>query len=308
MKNKMKIWQKIVLLLWVTMLSSAVVAVEKVTYIHTDALGSPMAGSDANGDLVWKEDYRPYGEPIRKQSKNQKLWYTGKEYDDDIGLSYYGARWYDPAIGRFMGVDPVEVDPENIHLFNRYAYANNNPYRYVDPDGNSPLEWGFIAGDVVSLGVNIGIGNYGAAAWDVVNIGLDIFAPPGVSQASHVFKGAALAGKATKSGKSFQTYTKTNPKTGQTYCGRTSGCGTPEQNVARRDSKHHMNKDGFGPAVLDKSSANSGAVRGREQQLIDAYGGARSTGGTSGNRINGISAKNQKRGSYMDQARKEFGG
>lgn len=194
----MKIWQKIVLLLWVTMLSSAVVAVEKVTYIHTDALGSPMAGSDANGDLVWKEDYRPYGEPIRKQSKNQKLWYTGKEYDDDIGLSYYGARWYDPAIGRFMGVDPVEVDPENIHLFNRYAYANNNPYRYVDPDGNSPLEWGFIAGDVVSLGVNIGIGNYGAAAWDVVNIGLDIFAPPGVSQASHVLKGAVLAGKATK--------------------------------------------------------------------------------------------------------------
>lgn len=115
-------------------------AVEKVTYIHTDALGSPMAGSDANGDLVWKEDYRPYGEPIRKQPSGNKLWYTGKPYDDDIGLSYYGARWYDPAIGRFMGVDPVEVIPENIHHFNRYVYANNNPYRYIDPDGNVPVD------------------------------------------------------------------------------------------------------------------------------------------------------------------------
>lgn len=64
-------------------------------------------------------------------------------------------------------------------------------------------------------------------------------------------------------GKTLQTYTKTNPKTGQTYCGRTSGCGTPEQNIARRDANHHMNQDGYGPAVLDKSSSNSAAIRGR---------------------------------------------
>ncbi len=43
------------------------------------------------------------------------------------------------ASARFMGVDPAEVDTANIHSFNRYAYANNNPYRFVDPDGRSPL-------------------------------------------------------------------------------------------------------------------------------------------------------------------------
>ena len=46
-----------------------------------------------------------------------------------------GARYYIPLIGRFTGVDPVDFKEENTHSFNRYAYANNNPYKYVDPDG-----------------------------------------------------------------------------------------------------------------------------------------------------------------------------
>lgn len=92
------------------------------------------------------------------------------------------------------------------------------------------------------------------------------------------------------------------------YCGRTSGCGTPEQNVARRDANHHVSDEGFGPAVLDKSSTNRAAIRGREQQLIDAHGGAKSMGGTSGNKINGISPKNPKRNNYLNQANKEFSG
>jgi len=65
---------------------------------------------------------------------------------------------------------------------------------------------------------------------------------------------------------------------------------------------------GYGPAVLDKSSSNSNAIRGREQQLIDAYGGAKSTGGSSGNAINGISSKNKKKEIYLESANKEFGG
>jgi len=43
------------------------------------------------------------------------------------------ARYYDPVIGRFYGNDPVGFN--NVHNFNRYAYANNNPYTFVDPDG-----------------------------------------------------------------------------------------------------------------------------------------------------------------------------
>jgi uncharacterized protein RhaS with RHS repeats len=45
------------------------------------------------------------------------------------------ARYYDPVIGRFYSNDPVGFT--NIHTFNRYGYANNNPYKYVDPDGQS---------------------------------------------------------------------------------------------------------------------------------------------------------------------------
>src|SRR4051812_4670508 len=48
-----------------------------------------------------------------------------------------GARYYDPMIGRFISPDPKLFDEQNPQLFNRYAYANNNPYRYVDPDGRS---------------------------------------------------------------------------------------------------------------------------------------------------------------------------
>ena len=107
--------------------------------------------------------------------------------------------------------------------------------------------------------------------------------------------------------KTYQTYTKTNSKTGEVYSGRTSGKGSPIDNVKKRDAKHHMNKKGFGPAVLDKSSSNKNAIRGREQQLIDKHGGAKSMGGTSGNAVNGISKKNKNRQKYLRAARKEFG-
>ncbi|MCJ8315098.1 MAG: hypothetical protein HRU38_23820 [Saccharospirillaceae bacterium] len=69
-----------------------------------------------------------------------------------------------------------------------------------------------------------------------------------------------------------------------------------------------MNEKGYGPVQRDVSSENKSAIRGREQQSIDANGGAQSVGGTSGNAINGISKYNPKREHYMSQARKEFGG
>jgi uncharacterized protein RhaS with RHS repeats len=48
---------------------------------------------------------------------------------------YMQARYYDPVIGRFYSNDPVGFT--NVHTFNRYAYANNNPYKYIDPDGRT---------------------------------------------------------------------------------------------------------------------------------------------------------------------------
>ena len=67
--------------------------------------------------------------------------FTAKERDTETGLDYFGARYYSGRIERFTSVDPAMtiqanlVDPQR---WNRYAYARNNPYRYMDPDGLSP--------------------------------------------------------------------------------------------------------------------------------------------------------------------------
>lgn len=109
--------------------------------------------------------------------------------------------------------------------------------------------------------------------------------------------------------KTYQTYTRYNPKTGKCYTGRTSGYGTPEENVRDRGyGQPHLNAEGFSPPVLDRSSPNYGSIRGREQQVMDLNGGAASAGGTSRNAINGISPFNPLgRYVYLPSAEEEFG-
>jgi hypothetical protein len=125
----------------------------------------------------------------------------------------------------------------------------------------------------------------------------------------HNASGPGCGVGANSGSKTHVTYTKPGPN-GEMYSGRSSGPSrmTPEEIVARRDAGHHMNDKDFGPAMLDKSSSNGAAIRGREQQLIEANGGAQSTGGTSGNAINGISPTNKKGSDYRSEADLEFGG
>ncbi len=133
---------------------------ETVTYYHTDALGSIVAASDDKGEVIWRRTYTPYGERFADTSPEgaERQGFTGKPHDSDLGLSYFGARWYDPRLGRFMGMDPVGVEPGNIHSFNRYAYANNNPYRYVDLDGDFPVDTIWDIGNVIWDAGKIAVG------------------------------------------------------------------------------------------------------------------------------------------------------
>lgn len=112
-----------------------------VTYYHNDAAGSPMLATNAAGNVVWKENYRPYGDKLNNQaaSSENSIGFTGKPYDANTGFVYMGARYYDPVLGRFAGIDPEGFREEDLHSSNRYAYANNNPYKYVDPDGRLPF-------------------------------------------------------------------------------------------------------------------------------------------------------------------------
>lgn len=116
----------------------------QIKYIHLDVLGSPIAETDSSGNVVWREIYTPYGEVLNNPSNNKNnQGFTGHISDSDTGLVYMQARFYDPVVGRFYSKDPVS-SKGHLNLggeqgFNRYAYAYNNPYKYIDPDGEIPL-------------------------------------------------------------------------------------------------------------------------------------------------------------------------
>ena len=154
-------------LLLILLLAAPAVAQDRVTYYHTDHAGSPVAATDAGGEVLWRESYAPYGSRLMRQAPANELWFTGKREDATLGLHYFGARWYDADLGRFISIDPAGFDENNIQLFNRYAYANNNPYGYVDPDGGLPfaipLVWagkGLMALGAGVSGHAVGTGGY----------------------------------------------------------------------------------------------------------------------------------------------------
>ncbi|MCW5284257.1 hypothetical protein D5043_08225 [Verminephrobacter eiseniae] len=158
-----------------------------ITYFHNDIAGTPMMATNASGAVIWKESYLPYGQrqQLPNASAGNKLWFTGKPYDANTGLSYMGARYYMPLTGRFTGMDPKDLVPEQPHSFNRYAYANNNPNKYVDPDGKiAETVWDAfnLALGFQSLVDNARAGNWANAAIDLAGITLDAAATtvPGV--------------------------------------------------------------------------------------------------------------------------------
>jgi RHS repeat-associated protein len=109
-----------------------------VKYQHTDALGSPVAVTNASGQVIERHDYEPYGAVIGKPNYNG-IGYTGHMMDGATGLTYMQQRYYDQSLGRFLSVDPLTADAASGSNFNRYKYAANNPYRFVDPDGRFEL-------------------------------------------------------------------------------------------------------------------------------------------------------------------------
>lgn len=107
----------------------------KITYRHNDALGSSRATTDAAGFQVNSVNYGPYGEPV-PGTQVRGTGYTGHQMDDD-DVTYMGARYYDQMMGRFLSIDPVGVYTNSGGNWNRYAYAGNSPYKFVDPDGRA---------------------------------------------------------------------------------------------------------------------------------------------------------------------------
>lgn len=102
-------------------------------YYHIDHLGSTRLTTDESGNVVTEVAYKPFGESITGQ--DARYLFNGKEKDVSTGLYYYGARYYDPELGRFITRDVERKDIDDPQSLNKYSYCKNSPLTYVDPDG-----------------------------------------------------------------------------------------------------------------------------------------------------------------------------
>ena len=162
-----------------------------------------MAMTDKTGKVVWRADELPFGEEYQTQEmpeRNDRR-FLGKHLDKETGLVYMGARYLDPRTGRFTQPDPVGlVDPAtgkvnqqmllNPQRLNRYVYGLNNPYRYVDSEGDFAIVGAALVGAAIAYFSHPDIAN----------------APKSVSSRTYVSHGArtialgAVTGGAARAG------------------------------------------------------------------------------------------------------------
>lgn len=189
---------------------------------------------------------------------------------------YMQQRYYDPVAARFLSVDPVTTDANTGKSLNRYAYAENSPYRYKDPDGRSAFDVRFFIVDAVKFGVAVYAGTgVVVAAVDLGISALGVASPiPGVGQAIKGIriaeKGAEVARGAEKVGevaKGTGTYTNVH-KSGTTYHGKGG-------ESRMRDSAAQKAKENGDPAVsgTHTPAANEREAFKEEGRRIEADGG-----------------------------------
>ena len=115
---------------------------------HGDLLQSVLGVSDHNGAILENTRYAPFGAartPPSTGTSPNPLRYTGRERDPDTGLYYYRARYYDPALGRFLSEDPLRFDSGDPNF---YAYVGNNPLNGSDPTGNRVRAAAIVGGGI----------------------------------------------------------------------------------------------------------------------------------------------------------------
>ena len=138
---------------------------EQKYFHHIDLVGSIRAITDATGTVTASYEYEPFGTTVKTTGSDQdNLGFAGKRLDVGSGLSYFGARYYDSEMGRFISRDPIGDGS------NWFVYCANNPLIYIDPSGlalamnemgtsDTPALWGFI--EAISPLDNIDITDYG---------------------------------------------------------------------------------------------------------------------------------------------------
>lgn len=175
-------------------------------FTYKDHLGSIVALTDENGDVVLEQSFDAWG-----RYRNPNDWtynnvnesptwlrgYTGHEHLPHFELINMNGRIYDPILGRMLSPDRYIQDPTSSQSYNRYSYVWNNPLRYTDPSGDA-----VVAGIIIGAAVGAYIG--GAAVNNTINItewewnartASGIISGAIVGAFGGAYIGAALAGK-----------------------------------------------------------------------------------------------------------------
>ena len=109
-------------------------------YYHPDHLGSSSYITNLDGEVVQHIEYVPFGEVFieeRNSIWNTPYLFNAKEFDEETGMYYYGARYYDPRLSLWISTDPLQ---EKYPHINSYCYTANNPILFVDPDGKAIIK------------------------------------------------------------------------------------------------------------------------------------------------------------------------
>src|SRR5690554_5719692 len=118
---------------------SGVIFIPVVFYFHPDHLGSSTLITDNFGEPYQFFLNLPFGETFAEQRRsgtfNNPYKFNGKELDEETGLYYYGARYYNPRTSVFISVDPLTEQ-----TMTPYQYTYQNPVRYIDPTGMAAEE------------------------------------------------------------------------------------------------------------------------------------------------------------------------
>ncbi len=159
----------------------------QVSYVTADHLGSPRLKTDQDGDVTNRKDYTAFGEENSTEERVSGLGYsggdetrkgyTGCEKDDESGLDFAQAWYYNSKNGRYTSVDPLTASAsiKNPQTFNRYTYVLNSPYKFTDPLGLIPVTTaasgnscsgclGGSTGPISEYGNNVGV--FAKLGWD----------------------------------------------------------------------------------------------------------------------------------------------
>lgn len=120
------------------------------TYFQSDHLSVRMI-TNSSGSVVGQQGHYPFGEQWYSSNGSSEWRFTSYQHDNETGLEYALARYYDTRTSGYCSADPVEGNPEDPETWNRYVYARDNPITITDPSGKSWWKW------VLKIGIDVAV-------------------------------------------------------------------------------------------------------------------------------------------------------